>query len=200
MKSNYPELFEFKNYREFLLAYASYQKARYPHWSYGSWARKLGVGGTATITRVLRGDRDPGPLLVEKLIQHFAFSTKEAEYFRSLVHLSKVEHHTETLVNRPPDKPTPAGPEKDDKRIPTMKMNSAHDLKNTFLVRHGDVIQSRALLARIGQQLKKAVPNEQDEGVYEIELMVRRLSPLRHTKTQNDHSNWLAKTGSTLFE
>lgn len=90
MAVNYPKLNQFLDYRTFLIAHAQEQKRRNPQWSYGAWAKRLGLGGTATITRIIHGDRHPGPKLVDKLIQYFGFAPREAEYFRDLVQLDKL--------------------------------------------------------------------------------------------------------------
>jgi uncharacterized protein (TIGR02147 family) len=87
---NYPKLNQFLDYRTFLIAHAQEQKRRNPQWSYGAWAKRLGLGGTATITRIIHGDRHPGPKLVDKLVQYFGFAPREAEYFRDLVQLDKL--------------------------------------------------------------------------------------------------------------
>ncbi len=84
-----PQLSQFLDYRTFLAEHAAAQKRRNPRWSYGAWARRLGVGGTATLTRIVQGERNPGPKLVDKLIEYFNFSPLESDYFRKLVKLGK---------------------------------------------------------------------------------------------------------------
>jgi uncharacterized protein (TIGR02147 family) len=84
-----PNLSQFLDYRTFLAAHAAEQKRRNPRWSYGSWARRLGLGGTATITRIIQGDRLPGPKLIDKLITYFDFSPMESEYFKDLVRMER---------------------------------------------------------------------------------------------------------------
>lgn len=84
-------LTQYLDYRTFLVAHAQDQKRRSPKWTYGAWAKRLGLRGTASITRVLQGQRDPGPQMVEELIRYFAFGEREAEYFRDLVRLNKMK-------------------------------------------------------------------------------------------------------------
>lgn len=85
-------LSQFLDYRTFLAAHAEEQKRRNPRWSYGAWAKRLGLGGTATITRIVQGDRNPGPKLVDKLVAYFNFSPLEGEYFRNLVRMGRRDH------------------------------------------------------------------------------------------------------------
>ncbi len=96
MATHYPKLNQFLDYRTFLIAHAQEQKRKNPQWSYGAWAKRLGLGGTATITRIIHGDRHPGPKLVDKLVGYFGFSAREAEYFRDLVQLDKLKTDPKT--------------------------------------------------------------------------------------------------------
>ena len=78
------------DYRTFLAAHAQDMKRTHPEWSYGVWARRLGLRDTSSITKILNGDRDPGNQITEQLIAYFQFRDKEALYFRDLVRLSKI--------------------------------------------------------------------------------------------------------------
>ena len=82
---------QYLDYRTFLVAHAQDQRRRYPSWTYGSWAKRLGLSGTASLTRILQGDREPGPKMVVEMVRYFSFSEKEAEYFRDLVRLTKLK-------------------------------------------------------------------------------------------------------------
>lgn len=89
MKENL-DVTSFLDYREFLLAHAENQRQRNPRWTFGVWAKRLGLKGTASLTRVLQGQRHPGKEMVERLVGYFAFDEARAEYFRDLVRLHKV--------------------------------------------------------------------------------------------------------------
>jgi uncharacterized protein (TIGR02147 family) len=80
----------FTDYRAFLIAHAQDKKARNPRWSYGSWAKSLGLKSTSSLTKILSGDRQPGPDLTDRLIRYFEFSPKEADYLKDLVRLNRV--------------------------------------------------------------------------------------------------------------
>ncbi len=81
---------EFTNYRSFLNHHAQAMKAVKAQWSYGGWARHLGLKSTSSLSKVLRGTREPGSLMVEKFVSYFQFNRDEAQHFRDLVHLSKI--------------------------------------------------------------------------------------------------------------
>ena len=82
---------DFSDYRSFLLSYAQDMKRRRPSWSYRSWAKKLELGAVSSITKIIQGDRNPGPVLIEKLIRYFKFRERDAQYFRDLVQLHKIK-------------------------------------------------------------------------------------------------------------
>jgi len=83
------------HYREFLLRYAESARKRKPSFSYGSWAKALGLKSTSSLTKVLNGEREAGPELVERLVKYFKFSSAEAVHFRELVSVSKLKNHEE---------------------------------------------------------------------------------------------------------
>lgn len=82
-------VFEYKNYRDYLRAFAEHKKCNDAHWSYGAWARMLGVQSTTAITMVINGQRHPGEKLIQKLVDYFNFEPNESAYFQNLVHLAK---------------------------------------------------------------------------------------------------------------
>lgn len=81
----------FTDYRTFLVAYAQQMKSAKKGWSYGAWAKKLGLKTTSSITKIVQGKRDPGAEITEKLIHYFRFNKQESEYFRDLIRLYKVK-------------------------------------------------------------------------------------------------------------
>lgn len=90
-------IFEFSSYRKFLTTHFLQQKEKNPSWSYGSWAKLLKLGGTAVLTNIINGKRNPGPKLCDCFSEYFRFSTNERDYFESLVHLEKAKDRTSEL-------------------------------------------------------------------------------------------------------
>ncbi len=83
---------EYKDYRAFLMDYWRQKKTSQPSWSYGVWARKLGLRSSSTLIMILKGDRNPGRALRKDFARYFAWSEKEEEYFTDLVRLEKNRH------------------------------------------------------------------------------------------------------------
>jgi uncharacterized protein (TIGR02147 family) len=77
------------NYRAFLKHYAESTKKKRPSWSYAAWAKAMGLKSTSSLTKIIQGDREPGPEIVEKLVRYFKFNAKEEDHFRNLVLLQK---------------------------------------------------------------------------------------------------------------
>ncbi|MGZ3774237.1 MAG: TIGR02147 family protein [Pseudobdellovibrionaceae bacterium] len=83
---------QFTDYRSFLVAYVQDMKRTKKNWSCGAWTQTLGLKTTSSITKILNGERDPGPQITERLIRYFKFDTKQAQYFRDLVKLQKIKN------------------------------------------------------------------------------------------------------------
>jgi uncharacterized protein (TIGR02147 family) len=81
---------KFTDYRAFLVAHAQDMKKSKPDWSYGSWAKRLGLKTTSSITKILDGDREAGEQISEQMVRYFNFKEKDAQYFRDLISLSKL--------------------------------------------------------------------------------------------------------------
>lgn len=82
----------FTDYRSFLQAHIQDMKQHKRSWSFGSWANTMGLKTTSSITKIIRGQRHPGPEITRKLIHYFKFNSKNAQYFRDLVHLEKIKN------------------------------------------------------------------------------------------------------------
>jgi uncharacterized protein (TIGR02147 family) len=81
----------FTDYRTFLLAHVQNMKQKKKSWSYGAWAKAMDLKATSSITKIISGERGPGPEITEKLIQYFKFNDKQAQYFRDLIRLEKLK-------------------------------------------------------------------------------------------------------------
>lgn len=92
------DIHKFTDYRVFLNTYASQMKKSNPNWSLGSWALALKLKTTSSITKILKGERDAGEAITEKLINYFKFNQEQAQYFRDLVRLQKIKKDP-TLAN-----------------------------------------------------------------------------------------------------
>jgi uncharacterized protein (TIGR02147 family) len=84
-------VFEFKDYRQYLQAVYRSSRDRNENWSYTAFAKKLGLKSNSSILKVMRGQRHAGPSIVEKVAAFCQFTTSERNYFESLVALSKAK-------------------------------------------------------------------------------------------------------------
>lgn len=93
-------IFEYSDYRSFLRAHSELKRKENKNWSYGLWARKLKLKGTASLTMVINAQRSPGPKLTSSLAEYFNFGEKERRYFLDLVRLEKANNdpHLKVLL------------------------------------------------------------------------------------------------------
>lgn len=82
-------IFSFFSYGEFLKYHFEEKSKSTPSFNYSAWARKLGMPTTASLTRILSGERQPGDKIIDLFNLYFKFSELEREYFRTLVLLDK---------------------------------------------------------------------------------------------------------------
>ena len=87
-------LTDVNDYRDFLRSHAAIKQLNNPHWNYSVWARALGLSSTSSLTKVLSGERKPGPKMVDQFVRYFKFNPEEESHFRSLVLLTKDKQAT----------------------------------------------------------------------------------------------------------
>lgn len=81
----------FGDYRVFLKSHFELKKEQNAQWSYGAWAKRLGLQATSSLTKIMTGDREPGPEITSKLVQFLNFDSNEKQYFCDLIRLSKIK-------------------------------------------------------------------------------------------------------------
>lgn len=79
-----PDPRESRSLRAFLGAYADSMKRTRAGWTVSAWSRALGLSHPSSLTKVLDGDRDPGPAMVERFVRYFDFTAEEETLFRRL--------------------------------------------------------------------------------------------------------------------
>jgi uncharacterized protein (TIGR02147 family) len=85
------KLIEYQDVRQYMWDHVQLKKSENPSWSFGMWARALGLKATSSITMILHGQREIGPSIMRKLIHYFQFNEFEAQHFVELVKLSKLK-------------------------------------------------------------------------------------------------------------
>lgn len=97
-KDNLPNIYDYQDYRDFLKAWFEYKKSSSDYWSFGLWARKLGLKTTSALTMVIKKDRHAGPKMVEKFLKYFEFGPDTEKYFKELVRLNKISKDDPKLL------------------------------------------------------------------------------------------------------
>ena len=92
----------FNDYRAYLTAHIQQMRIKNPLWSVGAWARRLGLGGTSSLSKIITGERHPGETICLKLVDYFNFDVEEEQHFRDLVRLQKLSRRPEMgdLLNK----------------------------------------------------------------------------------------------------
>lgn len=84
-KFNLKSIFDHQDLGSFLNAYADSMRESQLSWTLGAWSKTLGLSNTATLTRVMHGERSPDLHVYRALSQFFSFSPIESEYFKLLI-------------------------------------------------------------------------------------------------------------------
>jgi uncharacterized protein (TIGR02147 family) len=96
-------ILDYTDYRAFLNAHFEDKKRQNSHFSFGVWARALGLKNNTSLLKILNGQRNAGPAIQENLANYFKFDQRERAYFSDLVQLAKVKSDSPlhgTLIER----------------------------------------------------------------------------------------------------
>ncbi len=89
----------YNNYRKFLNDFYIDYKLNKKGWNVNSWGSRMGLKDGSYIRKILIGERHPGASMVDKFIKYFKFKQREANYFKNLVQLEKVQHLPDVKIN-----------------------------------------------------------------------------------------------------
>ena len=93
-RPSHPKIQMYSDYRSFLTDFEKHSRAQSPHWSYGTWAKKLGLKSKSQLIMTIQGSRKLSPRLSERLVQYFKFNADETSYFKRLVSIEAKEKTT----------------------------------------------------------------------------------------------------------
>jgi uncharacterized protein (TIGR02147 family) len=82
-----PSLWDFEDYREYLQLYLAHKRETTPGFSVRQFCLKARISTENYLLRIIRGQRNLGPRIVERIIETIPLKGHEAEYFRCLVDL-----------------------------------------------------------------------------------------------------------------
>ena len=89
MMDHQPDITEYKDYRGFFTDFIIFKKSSNPFWSYGVWAKDLGLTGASTLSMIMSGKRNPSKKLCHIFSDYFGFNEQETDYFINLVSIQK---------------------------------------------------------------------------------------------------------------
>lgn len=95
------DIFNYSDYRQYMIDHYESEKKRFSSFSYNIWAKKLDLKNNTSIIKIVKGQRNAGPEMIEKLNEYFRFTVKEKEYFSGLVELDKeTNSRLQVLIKR----------------------------------------------------------------------------------------------------
>ncbi|MFZ4715805.1 MAG: TIGR02147 family protein [Bacteriovoracaceae bacterium] len=104
MKQVMKPVFKYDSYPEYLQDYVEFMKLHKKNWSISSWAKKLELSTTSSLTNIIQGRRPPSHKMAVKIIGTIAeVSELEKVYFLLLVELFKNSENvslTESIKKR----------------------------------------------------------------------------------------------------
>ena len=94
-----PEILKYKDFRKYLREFYQYKKSVNSQWSYGAWARVLGISSSSTISMILSGQRNPSDKLLNSFIENCGLNNEETQYFANLVKIqSKIKDPSLSVI------------------------------------------------------------------------------------------------------
>lgn len=93
-----PNIKKFDDYRDFLVNFAQEAKRARPNFSYGSWAKSMGLKDTSSLTKIIQGAREPGPQITDRFVEYFSFTDDDAQYFKDLIRVHKFKKDPELYL------------------------------------------------------------------------------------------------------
>ena len=97
--SKVPEVFEFLDFRKYLLAFYEYRKAENPQFSYRTFARMVGMNSLNYLKMIISGNRNLSRTYARSLTRVCNLNADESRYFLSLVEWNQSKTEEDRLGN-----------------------------------------------------------------------------------------------------
>lgn len=91
-------IFDYTDYRKFLNDCFEAKKALDKHFTYGRWAKEIGLSSISGLTMILNGQRHAGKQIISLLIENLKLTDDEKEHFQKLIKLQKQAKDDSSLV------------------------------------------------------------------------------------------------------
>lgn len=98
MKFKEINLFDYKDYRKLLSDIFELRKSSDADFTFGKWAKEIGLSSVSGLTMVINGQRHAGKSMQKKIVDNLELDIKEADYFIKLVQIQKQAKGDETLM------------------------------------------------------------------------------------------------------
>lgn len=99
MEDKLPKILSYNDYRKYLNDIFYYKKAKDKNFTYGKWAKEIGLSSISGLTMILAGQRHAGKSICNLLIKNLGFNQDEIAHFSRLVKLQKqVKDNTDLVV------------------------------------------------------------------------------------------------------
>lgn len=92
---NRPSVYDYLDYRSYLIDMFHYRKADAPHFSYRYFSNKAGFGSPNFLQLVVKGRRNLTNASIAKIARGFDLKKKEREFFEYLVFMNQATVHDE---------------------------------------------------------------------------------------------------------
>ena len=69
--TDFPLVEHYLDYRKFLIDFSEIAKKSIRNFNLARWAKDLGLSNVSTLTKILKGQRDPGEAMIDRFIEYF---------------------------------------------------------------------------------------------------------------------------------
>ncbi len=91
-------IYDYKDYREYLLQVFRERKRLRDKYSYKKWSTELGLSSVSGLTMIIKAQRHPGKSIKEKLIADLNLEEKEIEYFETMIEVAKSAKSDSSMI------------------------------------------------------------------------------------------------------
>lgn len=98
MKDGALNILTYNDYRKFLNEHFDHRKSKDRNFTYGRWAKEIGLSSISGLTMILAGQRHAGKSICELLIKNLQLNEEESAHFLKLVKLQKQTKDNPDLV------------------------------------------------------------------------------------------------------
>lgn len=173
-----PDLYNYKNYREFLDEYYSFIKAQKKKYSYRAFAEDLGFNASNFIHLIVKGKRNLSAEAVAKISESLKFDDNQRSYFKVIVDLEheedlarkkELEHQIEKLTGQT-------------RVVITEEQHSF--FKNWYIPILREVVSLKNFVSNLNWISKKLQPRVEEDDVKKGLIALEKLGMIQRVKNK----------------